>query len=322
MFRLLVNAALLAISPLWLYAQETTIRVNVNLVNITATVKSAAGALVGTLEKHDFEIYDNGVRQQVEFFSRQTEQPLSIALLIDTSGSTAKDLRYEVESASRFLQALLAEGNPRDRVALFDFNFDVTQGDFTRNYASLDRQLKLLKGDAGTSLYDAIYFAAQALEEREGRKVLVVITDGGDTTSKHDLKGALKQAQLANAIIYPVVVLPITNDAGRNTGGENALTFMAQGTGGRTFFPAVGAQLDQAFRDIIAELRTQYLLGFYPRGVPLPKDPFHRIEIRLKSPELRVSARNGYYGDSEGAAGVPDSRISVTPEPKRKRQER
>jgi Ca-activated chloride channel homolog len=322
MFRLPVKAALLAIAPLLLYSQEAVIRVNVNLVNITATVKSSAGALVGTLEKQDFEIYDNGVRQQVEFFSRQTEQPLSIALLIDTSGSTAKDLRYETESASKFLQALLAEGNPKDRIALFDFNYDVTQGDFTRNYASLERQLRMLKGDAGTSLYDAIYFASEALEEREGRKVIVVITDGGDTTSKRDLKGALKQAQLANAVIYPVVVLPITNDAGRNTGGENALTFIAEGTGGRTFFPQVGAQLDQAFRDIIAELRTQYLLGFYPRGVPLPKDPFHRIEIRVKSPELRVSARNGYYGDSEGAAGAPDRRISVTPEPKRKRQER
>jgi Ca-activated chloride channel family protein len=96
-----------------------------------------------------------------------------------------------------------------------------------------------------------------------------------------------------------VVVIPITNDAGRNIGGENALKFMADGTGGRTFLPSLGAELDRAFSEIIDELRTQYLLGFYPRNVPLTKDRFHKLEVRVKRPELRVSARNGYYGEAE-----------------------
>src|SRR6202035_3500413 len=100
-------------------------------------------------------------------------------------------------------------------------------------------------------------------------------------------KSALKEAQLADAVIYAVVVMPITSDAGRNTGGEIALTYMAQRTGGRTFLQTSGTELDKTFSDIIAELRTQYLLGFYPHDVPLTKDPYHKLELRLKSPELR-----------------------------------
>jgi Ca-activated chloride channel family protein len=311
-FRWLAKLLPLAAGAL-LVAQEPTIRVNVNLVHVITTVKNRAGELVGTLGKDDFEIYDNGAKQEVAVFGRQTDQPLSVALLVDTSGSTAKDLWYETGAAAKFLQALLGEGNPQDRVALFSFNYDIQQGSFTRNYAGLERQLKLLRGETGTSLYDAIYYASQALEDREGRKAIVVMTDGGDTTSTRDLKAALKAAQLADAVIYAVVVLPITNDAGRNTGGEHALEFMAQGTGGRTYYPGVNAQLDKAFGDIIRELRTQYVLGFYPREVPLTKNPFHTLEVRTKSPDLRVSARNGYYGESEGGATSP-SRISVNPE--------
>jgi len=289
-----------------LFAQDSVIRVNVNLVHVIASVKNAAGALVGTLQKEDFEIFDNGVRQEIALLHRQTEQPLSVALLIDTSGSTAKDLKYETDSAARFLHTLLAEGHPEDAVALYNFNYEVTEGPFTHNYRSLESTLKTLHGEAGTALYDAIFFASRALEGREGRKAIIVVTDGGDTFSRRTLKQALEAAQLADAVIYPIIVLPITNDAGRNIGGENALTFMAQGTGGRTFsMPALSPQLDHAFTDIIGELRTQYLLGFYPHGVPLTKERFHRLEVRTQSRELRVSARNGYYGEAVGATGTP-----------------
>jgi Ca-activated chloride channel family protein len=310
-----------ALGAAFLWAQEPTIKVNVNLVHVIATVKDTSGALVGTVKKEDFEILDNGARQEVAVFSRQTDQPLSVALLVDTSGSTAKELKYEVDSAARFLHALLQEGNPEDRVALYNFSYDVQQGEFTHNYAALERQLRLLHGDTGTSMYDAIFYAAQALERREGRKAIIIVTDGGDTTSTRDLQTALKATQMADAVMYPIVVLPITNDAGRNTGGEHALEFMAQGTGGRTFYPEANAQLDKVFADVVMELRTQYLLGFYPRNVPLNKNPFHTLEVRVKSPGLRVSARNGYYGESEGS-GSPSTRISVTPErTTKKRQE-
>jgi Ca-activated chloride channel family protein len=298
----------------FLFAQEATFKTDVRLVQVIATVRNAAGELVGNLQKDDFLIADNGAPQEIATFGRQTDLPLSVALLVDTSGSTAKDLAYETTSAAKFLNSLLTESNPDDRVALFSFNYDISQGGFTRNYSSLERQLKGLKGETGTSLYDAVYFAAGALENREGRKAIVIMTDGGDTTSSRDLKTALKAAQMAHCVVYAVVVLPITNPSGRNTGGEHALEFMAQGTGGRTFYPGVNAQLDRAFADIIRELRTQYVLGFYPRNTTITKDPFHRLEVRTKSAELRVSARNGYYGEADGSGSGGPSRISVTPE--------
>ncbi len=314
------SLAALACAGALLAQQPTTIRVNVNLVHLVATVKTQSGELVGSLQKEDFEVYDNGSHQEIAVFERTTAQPLSVALLVDISGSTAKDLKYESESAARFLRALLTEGNPDDVVSLYTFNYEVRQrGGFTHNYKSLEDRLKLLHGEAGTALYDAVYLAARDLELRDGRKVIVVVTDGGDTFSKATLKEALEAAQLANAVIYPVVVLPITNDAGRNIGGENALKFIADGTGGRAQYPALGPDLDRAFTDIVTELRTQYMLGFYPQNVPLTKERFHRLAVRVKRPELRVSARNGYYGDAEGGSGAPGARISVTPEKKSKR---
>jgi Ca-activated chloride channel family protein len=296
-------------------AQDNVIRVNVNLVRVLATVKNPAGELVGTLAKEDFTILDNGVPQQIAVFEHHSEQPLSIMMLVDTSGSTAKDLKFEIDSVTRFLHALFAEGNREDMVALYSFNYEVVQQNyFTHSAASIERSLRTLKGEAGTSLYDAIYLAARELGNREGRKVILIVTDGGDTTSRKDFKTAVEYAQLADAVIYPILVMPITNDAGRNIGGENALTTMAQWTGGKVFPVSLGPTLDQAFADIIKELRTQYLLGFYPKDVPLTKERFHRLEVRTRRPDLRVSARNGYYGESEGSSSS-DSRISVVPQP-------
>jgi Ca-activated chloride channel homolog len=294
---------------------QNVIRVNVNLVRVLATVKNPAGELVGALNKSDFEILDNGVPQQIAVFERQTAQPLSVAMLVDASGSTAKDLKYEAESVVRFFKALFVEGNPEDAVALYSFNYQVTRHNFfTHNPGPLEHSLRLIHGEAGTSLYDAIYLAARDLESREGRKVMVIVTDGGDTTSFKDFHAALEAAQLADAAIYPVLVVPITNDAGRNIGGENALTTMAQGTGGRVFAPTLGPALDSAFTDIIRDLRTQYLLGFYPKNVPLTRDRFHRLDVRVRRPDLRVTARNGYYGEAEGKSGSAGARIWITPD--------
>ena len=309
-------AATLAAQP------PARISVDVNLVRAVATVKTRAGQIVGTLQKDDFEIFDNGVRQEIRVFEHQTEQKLSVALLVDISGSTAKDLKYETDSASRFLHALLREGNPEDKVALYTFNYEVTlEKNYSRDLRSIDAKLKLLKGEAGTALYDAVYLAGLSLEPREGRKVMVIITDGGDTFSKRNLKSALEQAQLADAVIYPIVVVPITNEAGRNVGGEHALQFMAEGTGGRTFFPSVGAALDKTFDDIITELRTQYLLAFYPHDVPLTKERFHKLDVRVKRPDLQVSARNGYYGEVERGSGAPDDRVTIAPDRQQKKKQ-
>jgi Ca-activated chloride channel homolog len=291
---------------------EAVFRSDVQLVRILATVKDQSGALVGSLEKGDFEVRDNGILQQVSVFERQTDQPLSVAVMIDNSGSTAKDLKYETDSVTRFLRALLREGNPEDAASLYSFNWEIVkQNGFTRNVTAIERSLRALRGEAGTSLYDAILLASRDIEDRPGRKVMVIVTDGGDTTSRSDFQRAAEAAQLADAVIYPVLVVPIANDAGRNTGGENALTTLSQRTGGRVFEPSLGAALDQAFDQILRDLRTQYLIAYYPRNVPLTKERFHSLDIALLKPGLQVKARNGYYGEAQ-QSGAP-ARVDSSP---------
>ena len=203
--------------------------------------EKSVGDLVGSLDANEFTVYDNGIPQEIAVFERYTTQPLSVAILIDTSGSTAKDLRYETVSIGKFLSALFGEGNDRDMAALYSFNYDVTLlHAFTRRQKQLEDRLRMLKAEGGTSAYDAIYFASQGLRGRPGRHVIVIVTDGGDTASSKKYKQALDAVQRAEAIMFPIVVVPITNDAGRNTGGEHALQTLAENTGGRWFDPDAG----------------------------------------------------------------------------------
>ena len=184
-------------------------------------------------------------------------------------------------------------------ISLYSFNWEVVERTkFTRSMPRLEDAMKRLKGEAGTSLYDAIYFASRSLERRDGRRVIVVVTDGGDTTSGKKYHDALEAAQRADAVLYSILVMPITSDAGRNIGGENALTTLGQGTGGKVFLPSVGAELDRAFADILRDLRTQYLVGYYPKNVPLTKNRFHSLKVQLLNPDLQAQYRNGYYGDA------------------------
>jgi Ca-activated chloride channel family protein len=315
-------AALLACGTAFGQQAAAPIRVDVRLVHILASVKDQYGAPVGSLEKADFEVRDNGVLQQIAVFERQTEQPLSIAVMVDASGSTAKDLKYETDSVTRFVRAVVRSGNPQDTVSLYSFNWQVVQQTgFTRDPAKIDHQLRLLHGEAGTAMYDAILLGARDIENRPGRKVLVIITDGGDTTSRTSFNRAAEAAQLADAVIYPVLVVPIANDAGRNTGGENALTTLAQRTGGQVFQPALGAELDKAFDGILRNLRTQYLLEFYPHNVPVTTERFHLLTVTPVGPgadaSWKVSARSGYYGEALAAPRPaqenPSQNVDVTP---------
>lgn len=278
--------------------QDVTFRSDVRLVRVLATVKDAAGGLVGGLNKEDFQILDSGVPQQVAVFERQTAQPLSISLLIDNSASTAKDFRYELDSMRRFLKTLIGEGNPEDRAAMYSFNWQTVQlTGFTRRLARLDDALRQLKSEGGTSLYDAVTLAAHDLEGRDGRHVMIIVTDGGDTTSAKRFHDAARSLQQADAVVYAILVVPITNDSGRNIGGENALTTMTAATGGRVFTPSNSATLDSAFSSILRDLRTQYFIGYYPKNVPPQSDKFHKLELSVSRPGLRVITRSGYYGD-------------------------
>lgn len=277
-------------------AEPPVFSVKVNLVRLLVSVRDQYGGLRTNLDKQDFHILDSGVPQDIAVFERNTSVPLSVAILIDTSGSTQIELHYEVDSVLKFIPALLGAGNPDDSFALFSFNWRTNlEADFSRNPRRAERALHGLRGEGGTSLYDAIYLASDVLSGREGRHVMVVVTDGGDTTSYKRYDDALTAAQRADVVLYPVVVVPIEGDAGRNTGGEHALATLAASTGGRIFNPDGFDQLDQAFAEILQELRTQYLLGFYPHGIREQSRLFHPVRVKLRDPSLRISARSGYY---------------------------
>jgi Ca-activated chloride channel family protein len=276
--------------------EPPTFSIKVNLVRLLVSVRDVAGNLRTDLNKADFRVMDSGVPQEISVFERNTSLPLSVAIMIDTSGSTQKDLHYEIESVQKFIPTLLGAGNPEDAFALFSFNWRTNlEADFSRNQKRAERALHALRGDGGTSLYDAIYLASDTLGEREGRHVMVVVTDGGDTTSYKKYGDALAAAQRSDVVLYPIVVIPIANDAGRNLGGEHALATLAASTGGRIFNPETFEQLDAAFADILQELRTQYLIGFYPRNVREQPRLFHQVKVEVRDSSFRVNARTGYY---------------------------
>lgn len=278
-------------------ADGGTLRVNVRLVNVFTTVTDSHGAPVSNLTKDDFKILEDGIPQKISIFDRESELPLSIALAVDTSESTRRDMKLETASAKKFVHSIL---RPQDRLALFEISEDILQRTrYTADVRSIDHGIDDLQKGAGTSLYDAIYLAADTLLDRQGRKVMVLITDGGDTTSHTDYAAALRHAQEAEAIVYSIIIVPIAADAGRNTGGEHALIQVSKDTGGKYYYAESIEQLDQAFRQISDELRTQYLLAYYPVR-RLSDSSFRRIivEVTRKEPEVgqfEVRHRAGYF---------------------------
>ena len=273
--------------------QLPTFRSHVNLVNVFATVLDRNGAPVADLQKSDFELYEDGVRQDVAVFDRESELPLSIVLALDTSLSTRKDLPLELASARRFVHDIL---RPVDALTLYEFDEGVTElVHFSSNLETIDRGINHVHSGTSTSLYDAVYLASQALANRHGRKVLVLITDGGDTTSSASYQDALRAAIESEALMYSIIVVPIEASAGRDTGGEHALIQLSKDTGGKYFYAIGTSQLDEAFRKIDRELRTQYLLAYYPKPHNNYAE-FRRVEVRVKQPAISEAGGGGEPG--------------------------
>ena len=275
----------------------TTLKVDVNLVNVFVTVTDQHGAPVGGLTKENFLLKEDDRDQTIKVFDRESGLPLSIALAIDTSLSTRHDLPLEQASAKRFAHEIL---RPVDALSVYAFSENVQEA--TRGYTAdlkrIDESIDHIRVGAATALYDAIYLASRALDQRKGRKIIVLITDGGDTISKVDYKEAVRAAEEAEALVYSIIVVPIENSAGREIGGEHALIQLSEDTGGKHYYATSVAQLDEAFRKISDELRTQYLLAYYP-SQHTSFSEFRRIEVKVvgaaESPGYRVRHRAGYY---------------------------
>jgi Ca-activated chloride channel family protein len=275
-----------------------TIAVQVKLVNVFTTVADEHGAPYGGLKQEDFRILEDGVEQKVSYFERESGLPLSIVMAVDTSMSTRKDLPLEIVSARRFVHTML---RPVDAISIYQFATDVSEAlPFTNSEKQVEQTLGHLRTGAATALYDAVYLSARALERRQGRKVLVLITDGGDTSSKTNYQEALRAAEIAEAILYPIIMVPIEADAGRDLGGEHALIQLAHDTGGKYYYATSIHELDHAFQQISDELRTQYLLGYYP--VHRAAGEFRRIVVELSDEAkarlpgaLQIRHRAGYF---------------------------
>lgn len=277
---------------------ETTLKVDVKLVNVYVTVTDPHGAPVAGLKKENFVLKEDGREQAISVFDKESAVPLSIALAIDTSLSTRHDLPLEQASAKRFAHAIV---RPVDALSVFGFSETVLQStSYTSDLKRIDDGIDHIRLGAATALFDAVYLSARTLDRRQGRKVIVLITDGGDTYSSKAMnyQEAVRAAEEAEAIIYSIIVVPIENSAGREIGGEHALIQFSEDTGGKYYYATSMAQLDEAFRQISDELRTQYLLAYYP-SQRLSNSEFRRIQVGITgaadAAAYHVRHRSGYY---------------------------
>src|SRR5712692_10422764 len=217
--------------------RNSRIRVEVNLVNILASALDRNGRPVLDLPKESFELLEDGVPQTVERFEAETNQPLDLALMIDTSLSALKELRFEGEAAAHFIRQVV---RPNDRLAVFEFSDTVTElSHFSSNVPEQQDAARRLVPGAGTSMYDGIMLGSQAISRlpADRRRTIVLVTDAGETTSVAKFEDARRAAILSGALLYSIVVRPVKNESGRNTAGEHALETVTDSTGGAMYYP-------------------------------------------------------------------------------------
>ena len=280
-----------------------TLRVETRLVNIALNVVDGHGSPVGGFEKQDFRVLEDGKPQQIAVFEREASSPLSIVLAIDTSGTVLTSERLEREAAKHFVRAILRQ---QDELALMQFADTVREiVPFTNQQKRVEQGLSEMQRGDETALYDAVYLASDELAGRRAeagrRRVLVLISDGGDSANRSKYAQAVEEAQRAGAMIFAIIVVPIAADAGRNTGGEHAMIQMAEDTGGKYYYVEDPADLGPAFEHVSDDLRTQYVLGYYaPRN---GAGGFRRITVKLAddaaASKFSLRYRSGYYSDAK-----------------------
>ena len=315
LFVFALGAALLAQPPSKTPPAEelpAAISVDVDVVNILASVRDKRGGLVANLEKNDFTILEDGKPQDVKYFTRETDLPLTIGLLIDVSGSQRNLIGIERSAASQFFTKVLRK---KDEAFLISFGeeSELLQ-DYTGSPRLLEQGLEQLRvssgvgglhpgpvptagGPRGTVLYDAVYLAAsEKLKSEVGRKVLVLITDGVDQGSRLTRDQAIEAAQKADAVIYSIDYQDPSayGPFGGGGGGEGELRRMSDETGGHVYKVDRKHTLDQVFQELQDEMRSQYAIGYTPtNGV---KDgSYRKLEVRLANKDLKAQARKGYY---------------------------
>jgi Ca-activated chloride channel homolog len=281
--------------------QAPTIHVETRLVNVALNVTDEHGAPVGGLTVNDFEIAEDGKPQKIAIFDREATTPLEIVLAIDASESTLSDEPLERQAAKKFVQSIL---RPQDAIDLMDFADDVDElVSFTNDARRIDNGLGRIQHGDATALYDAVYLASERLAETPQshgeRRVLVMITDGENTTHHGSYDAALEQAQKTGTMIYSLIIVPVAADAGRDTGGEHALIQMSKDTGGKYYFVEEKRDLADALAHVSDDLRTQYSLGYYAPQRGGDSRGLRQIRLQMKDPALRgkytLRYRTAYY---------------------------
>src|SRR5499427_4614919 len=306
--------------------QQPTFRTEVNLVDVLATVLDRRNKLVPDLEKGDFKISDDNTLQEIRFFSKQSDLPLRIGMLLDTSNSIRDRIKFEQEAAVDFLYSVLRRGKDQAFAMTFDDEPQVIQA-FTGDGGLLRDEINKTRAGGGTAVYDAIYEAcAKHLSNPPRppgdqpdivRRVMVLISDGDDNLSNHTRAEAIEMAQRTGVVIYTIStsIQWVTTTAEKDcratgtckyhlTDGDKVLQGLAEETGGRSFYPYHVDDLDQSFQDIGDELRNQYQITYNPSNF-IPNGKYHRI--KLETPKFggyQVRARRGYYARPNGAGAV------------------
>jgi VWFA-related protein len=308
-------------------SDQTIIR-NINLVDVLFTVLNRRNKLVPDLEKENFKVLDNNVQQSIRFFSRQTDLPLRIGMLLDTSNSIRDRIKFEQDAATNFLYSVLRRNKDAAFVMTFDDEPQVIQS-FTGEADKLRDQIVSTRAGGGTAIYDAIYEACEKQLSHPPRppgdqpdvvrRVMILISDGDDNLSNHTRAEAIEVAQRFSVVIYAIststqwVSLSQTDPSKMGdrkvlkTEGDQILEDLAEETGGRAFFPYHVDDLDQSFQDIGDELRNQYSIAYSPLNY-VPNGKYHKI--RIETPDhkgYQVRARRGYYARAyRDATGAPE----------------
>jgi Ca-activated chloride channel family protein len=299
---LLAIVSLLAVIPVSVsapraVAQEQKIHIEVDLVNILASVTDRESRPIPNLPASAFEVYDDGVKQKIDIFEAETHLPLDLALMIDSSMSTKLDFPLQREAAARFIQRIV---RPADTLSVFSFDDKVKPlTGFSSNIPQLQQAVRNIKIGAGTAMYDAVYLGSTELAKQkpDRRRVLVLVTDAGESTSRASYDTARNQAIRSGAMLYTVCLRPMKSESGRNTAGEHALQSITDMTGGGMFFPDNASQLDEIFSQIDRELRTQYRIAYYPERKP-GSGGIRKIELRVAG-NYNLHYRQAYISPGE-----------------------
>ena len=273
---------------------EQTIAVNVDLVNVLFTVADKKGKFIPDLKEEYFKVYEDGKPQPITNFSADSNLPLTIALVIDTSGSVRDRLRFEQEAAIEFFYSTLIRGKDRALVISFDSGVNLIQ-DYSDDPEKLSNSIRTMRAGGGTSLYDAVYLAAsEKLAGQSGRRIVVVISDGDDNSSRISMTEVLENVQRNDIVIYTISTNSTGLGGDGKSRGDRVLRRFADETGGKMFSPFKLQDLNSNFRNISEELRLQYALGYRPTNL-LRDGAFRRILIEPADKRHVVRARSGYY---------------------------